>query len=508
MVRAAVLSGTDVRAWLDVSGSLMGLQGELDPLSADVLARALEHFSRAALRYDGVLRADRGLTGVFDKRVHINVSALLGLLRPGSLAQWVSEVDPLAAPDLLEGGVTSTEDLRDRQLLPGMLMRGARALAAAVAGQFQPAWSRSMADEAWTAWDARIVRRAARPIDTDGFSGWMDRLLAPTAQLVVDELIPRVALSTTACRAVREPFAHRPECQGLLDAIPRALDGSSVCRLVLDLAQVAHKDDADPARRAAWDGLMERHGHRGIAELSVLSPRLSESEAVDQMLRLLRHYPGLTTRWERAAQARRLAVTTLAADLPGPLERARFLAAAEVVAELGGLSDAPLAALVRVLAPIRARLLAVLEPAIDDGRIDWNDVSHLSVDGVDALHRGEAPRFAEPVSLPGRPIRPTQLDVPLGVVGGSARGVPISPTQALERAGPLHAHVLVAELLAPWMAPLVAASAGVVITGQAGFGPSVTVARAFGRPCVLTGRPPPPADVLLVDGDAPAVRAL
>ena len=498
----------DVRTWLDVSGSLMGLHGELDPLSSAVLARALDHFSRAALRYDGVLPADRGLVGVFDSRVHLNISALLGLLRPDSLAQWVSEVDPLAAPDVLAKDVLATDDLRERQLLPGLLMRGARALAAAVAGQLQPAWSRSQADEAWEAWEARIERRASRPIADDGFSGWIDRLLAPTAQIVVDELIPRIALATTACRAVREPFQHRPEYRALLDAVPRALDGSSVCSLVLDLAEVARLDAHDPAREKAWNDLMRRHGHRGVSELSLLGPRFSECAVPEQLAAMLRHTPDLARRWERAAQARKLAVSTLAADLPGPLERARFLAAAEVVAELGGLSDAPLAALVRVLAPIRQRLRTVLEQATQAGRIDWQDVPHLSIEGIDALRRGEPPRFVEAVSVPGVPVQARLEELPLAVVPGKARGRPIHPQDALAQTAPMGSRVLVTEVLAPWMAPLIGAAAGVVITGRGGFGPSVAVARAFGRPCVLTGATVPMNRGLLVDADLPDVRPL
>jgi len=496
------------RTWLDVTGSLLGHAGELDPLSIDVLARALHHFSRAALRYDGPLPADKGLVGVFDGRVYLNVSALLGLLRPGSLAQWVSEVDPLAAPDVMADGVSSTDDLRELQLLPGLLMRGARALASAVAGQIQPAWSRGVADEAWAAWEARIDRRAARPIGEDGFVAWVDRLLVPTAQLVVDELIPRIALATTACRAMREPFQSRPECASLLHAVPQALNGSSVCSLVLDLADVARFSADDPGREAAWTALMHRHGHRAERELSLLVPRLSESSAGLDMVAVVARTPDLAMRWERAVQARKLAVSTLAADLPGPLEHTRFLAAAHVVEELGGLSDAPLAALVRVLAPIRAQLRLVLNEACAAGRVDWDDVPHLSLAGVDALYRGEPPRFVESKTLPGRRAEPRVPASPVGVVGGRAKGIPISASKALSHPGPLGEHILVTDILAPWTAPLVAACSGAVITGTSGYGPSVAVARAFGRPCVLTGRPLLGSKTVLVDGDKPEVRIL
>ncbi len=503
-----LLAPANSRTWLDVTGSLLGHAGELDPLSVDVLARALHHFSHAALRYDGPLPADKGLVGVFDGRVYLNVSALLGLLRPGSLAQWVSEVDPLAAPDVMADGVSSTDDLRELQLLPGLLMRGARALASAVAGQIQPAWSRGVANEAWDAWEARIDRRAARPVGEDGLVAWVDRLLVPTAQLVVDELIPRIALATTACRAVREPFRSRPECAPLLDAVPRALDGSSVCRLVLDLADVAQCAADTPERDAAWAALMHRHGHRGERELSLLVPRLSESSAAVDMVAVVAGTPDLASRWECAVQARKLAVSTLAADLPGPLERTRFLAAAQVVGELGGLSDAPLAALVRVLAPIRAQVRVVLHEACAAGQVDWQDVPHLSLAGVDALARGEAPRFVKSESLPGRRAAPRVPTSPVAVVGGQARGIPISASAALSHSGSLAGHILVTDILAPWTAPLVAACAGVVITGTSGYGPAVAVARAFGRPCVLTGRPLIGPSMVLVDGDTPEVRGL
>ena len=473
------------RVWMDVTGTILGHAGALSPLGAQVLDRALLQFNRVALRADRSAGDPRHVVGMFDGRAWLNLSALRGYLSGPALGRWVGEVDPSLVGRINDHTPAPTDDLRAPHLLPGLVMQGARAMAAAVAGQIQPARAAAQAEAAWGSWQREMRRRVAHPVDARGMTRWVDHLFAPTAHLVVHELMPLIALATTAARNVREPFLGRKDCAPLLQVLGGGLQGHRTTRFLLD---AAGKMDQET--------LLRRHGYLGVRALDVANPRFAEQPAALEMFRSrLPSRDQLEADRDRAQRARKLAVATLAAELSGPLERARFLAAAEVVQELGGLSDWPLDALLWCVSQIRGRLV---ERAGDSGLGRGGSLEGGAVAEAGAGPDGLPPGTAGWGRLPGTPLMGEPVTDGRAVVSGQARGVLARPG-----CGPLPDRpVWVLDSLELSQAPWVAQGVACVVSGAVPRGPSVQVAAMLGRPCVCV-RPdelPPLGSELEVDG--------
>ena len=478
------------RVWMDVTSAILGHAGPLSPLGADVLRSALHQFNRFALRVERPLGDPRNVVGVFDGRAWLNLSALHGYLSMESLGRWVGEVEPALGGHLDTISLAATDDLRAPHLLPGLMMQGARAMAAAVAGQIQPQRSAAQAETAWQAWRTLIDRRAAHPIDQRGLVSWVEHLLAPTAALVVHELMPRIALATTAARTLREPFVHRADCQPLLHALCGGLHGHRTTTMLRDLA-----GDGDT------EALLERHGHNGRGALDVTARSYRDDRASFTALRsALPPVARFEAVHARANQARKLAVSTLASELTGPLDRARFLAAADVVQALGGLSDWPLDALLIALAPIRRTLAELRAAAGWDADPAWGELSLADLDG---LRSGAAPLGATSMSLPGTPLPAPVPSAPIGLVGGQSGGTLARPSAALQPDRP----VWVLDSLHHDALAHVASGVALVVPPGVTAGPALQLAAVLGRPCVQVDGP---VDALLgrtvtVDGTAGTV---
>ena len=451
------------RVWLDVTGSILWHSGPLSPLGADVLRRAMVHLQRAVVRVSRDPADPRNLMGVFDRRVWLNLSALRGYLSGASVQRWVGEVEPSLVGHIRDQNLPATDDLRVPEVLPGLMFQGARAMASAVAGQLQPKRSAASATAAWSQWLEVLKRRAAHPIDDRGVVAWVDHILSPTAALVADELMPRIALATTASRAIREPFMGRSDCAPLLDAVTRGIGGHRVTTFM----------GLEPSERCA------RFGHWGPGALDVHTPQDGLRASAD------RSDPRAFRRaFEQARQARRLAVSTLASELHGPLERARFLAAADVVDSLGGLSDWPLDALLHCLDPIRKRLWQLAEAST--GALDLADWGALTLSDLERIHGGDAPENDREATLPGTNIR-SLCPVTSGVlVAGPFEGMvvdvgtksPVAPSETIWRAEHLDMH----------LAERLTACAGILVARDGAYGPAGVLAAAIGRPCVSVPR--------------------
>ncbi len=460
------------RTWLDVTGTMLGHSSErLSPLGEDVIRRAMMHVQRALVRVPRDASDPRNLVGVFEGRAWLNLSALRGYLSGASVQLWVGEVDPTLDGHIRDHNLPATDDLREREVLPGLMFQGARAMASAVAGQLQPARSAQSAKHAQELWRTLIDRRAGHPIDDRGLLGWVDHLLAPTAAFVADELMPRIALATTALRALRDPFAQRPECRPLLDALCRGVEGHQVCAFL----------GLSTAER------LVRFGHWGSGALDIVHPRYAD--APSSLPRTSATPASLRASLEHARQARELAVSTLASELTGPLDRARFLAAADVVKSLGGLSDWPLDALLVCLQHIRRAIREVVDAAVQEGTLAPDAWAHLTLTDLERIRTGGRPRPYEVRPLPGDDIRDHCPVHARGLVAGTAVGVlvegfadsPVPTSQTIRVLPSLDAHAAMA----------IADCAGVVVTRSGVNGPGAIVASVLGRPTAFV-----PADAV------------
>lgn len=497
-------AGASQRLWLDVTLGLLGHPGAVSPLGAEVLGRAFDQLERVALGRVPPRDAPGRLARTGQGRAWLNLSALLGYSRPESLAAWVGGVDPAAGAALspLDPAHWATDDLQRLELMPSLLFRGARAMGAVFTGRLQPAWSRQLADTAWERWSSTVSARADAPID-DGLAAWIDRLLSPTAHFVADELLPRIALVTSAQRTLRDTFAHRAACQSLVPALERSLPGAPLgsSAWLMQLSRVATAVSVDEAQalqqgrsvsHPQWLELIATHGHRGAQALDVAAP--DHHRRPDHLARLVGGLAlrfcddglDLASAWEQGVQARGLARSTLAADLSGPMERASFEAAAEVVAALGGLSDAPLAAFRHTLGLVRRRLETVLEPAVSAGALSWEEVGALALEDVDALAADSATtRVATGRWLP-------TPDLPL--TGGPAEWVGVAGGEAVGElrrcAGPLPVAsrkgvVWLVDALSADDLPAVWAASAVLVRASGGLGPGLGAVRSVGRPVVV-----------------------
>jgi hypothetical protein len=439
------------------------------------------HLQRALVRVPREPDDPRNLVGVFEGRAWLNLSALRGYLSGASVRRWVEEVEPTLAGHVRDRDLPATDDLRRPDVLPGLVFQSARAMAAAVAGQLQPQRSAASARSARAHWLDTLERRATHVVDERGLVAWVDHLLAPTAALVAGELMPRIALATTARRAIRDPFAHRRDCALLLDATDRGVEGHRVTEFLA----------AAPTDRAAL------FAHWGPRALDIVQLRFGSQAgapawpAVDA--------PAFQAAFAQARQARRLACSTLASELTGPLERARFLAAAEVIEALGGLSDWPLDALLRCLQPIRRVLRELAADAEAAGHLAPGAWGDLRLADFEQICQGRRPQPSNGSALPGADLRkmcPPQAGV---LVAGPFKGRMVdigtpSPVPASET-------IWVTERLDLQVAAQLSACAGVVVTGEGAHGPALTAATVLGRPCVFAPRDalPPTGSRVQVD---------
>jgi len=254
----------------------------------------------------------------------------------------------------------------------------------------------------------------------------------------------------------------------LLHALLGGLDGHRASRFVLDA--VGEMSD---------DRFLERYGHLGARVMDVAAPRFDEQP--DQLHALRRALPE-ASRIEadraRAAQARKLAVSTLASELTGPIDRARFLAATEVVQSLGGLSDWALEALSICLAHCRRALLAVVEAADVPEGLQWSD---MRLEQIEALRTGRSIPEAVDGPLPGRPLQSGSSRPDSGLVGGIATGTLTHP----DADSPPERPIWLLDSVGLAAIPPIASGVGAVVTAPvARGGPAVLVAAMLGRPCV------------------------
>jgi hypothetical protein len=235
-----------------------------------------------------------------------------------------------------------------------------------------------------------------------------------------------------------------------------------------------------------------------------VNPRFAEQPAALELFRSrLPSRDQLEADQARAQRARKLAVATLAAELTGPLERARFLAAAEVVQELGGLSDWPLDALLWCISQIRGRLL---ERAGEAGLGRGDSLEGGALPDGEAAPGNRSAGAAGWGRLPGTPLTGEPVTDGRAVVSGQARGVLARPGT-----GPVPERpVWVLDSLELSQAPWVAQGVACVVSGAVPRGPSVQVAAMLGRPCVCV-RPdelPPLGTELEVDGTHGAITVV
>ncbi len=486
---ALLATSPQVCHWLDITCSVFGHTEALSVLGADILRRALTHFSHAAFGRGWPMSRERAVVDVVDGRVWLNLSVVAGWVRVDALSRWLRDVDPLAAATLRTPGhpLVPAEDVVGIDLFPGLVVRGARALTAAVSGQLQPARARAQVDAAWKSWWGTIQRRSARPVTADNLVEWVDDLLEPTATFVLDALLPRIALATTASRVLRELGDGRPETLALSEAIPRGVEGGATTAWMRALATMAARSSAPSAHADAegtpTDEFWEAFAHRGPRELDVATPRFGETpDVLTQWADVLRSRPSLVAAWDHAAQTRKLAASTLAADLHRPLDRARFWAAVDVVEHLGGLGDLPVAALVQALWPIRRALMTLAGERMHDVPLTLEPLRSMPLAGVAAWLAGHDSVPTPALRLAGASWPAVSPSASGSVVGGTGEGPLWRPRFGQ---APPSVFVLVTDGLSLSDAPWAASAAAVVVVGDAGLGAALPIVRGWGIPCVV-----------------------
>lgn len=520
--------GAPPRLYLDATISVQGLLEPVCPLSTCLLQLSARHVMREAFGSDPTEDLDRTVPIVAAGRILLHVSNLVAVAGRTPVLRFFEQLDPLAAAALSHLDETAWRSARlgRADLVPGFATRLPRHLSTALGGRLRPARARDHLDRAIAKWRTRLDALERERLAPTVFA---DRVIEDTVQLILREVLPRLAVARRAVGALEALLQDAGLPAALLDDLQRALPGSRTLELAVRLDALADtlpdpaptdvptlaaalRDQALPdAFLRAWAALLRDHGHRGRRELDLREPRAREDPSVllGQLLALssveAAHRP--TARLEAGRAARTGAVQALEGGL-GWVGWQRARSQLAVLESLGGVRETHESLAIEAFDRIRSRVLALAAPLVAAGRLDPGQVFDLHLEDLeraeanpelDLRARAAARRHPHDLLAGGRPlprvfdslgrvVGPPPAPEPQGVLVGrpSSAGVAVGRVRvaaALDE--PLQpGEILVAQAVDPGWTPLLLGAAALVLELGGKQQHGGLVARELGVPCV------------------------
>ena len=529
--------GEPRRLYVDVTLVEQGIQSPLSPMGAEWLWETGRLMMKSVTGKDLCSDLKNGFSVVAGGRVYVNVSYMLGMMGPDSVAAQYEGVDTITSEI-----IRSIDPERYRSpkkpdgyvgMIAGGMYHSAGMVDKSLGGLIAPEHLEKTFRKGVNAYLERLEEEESRD---QSILDYYNAVNGHVVDLVCKITLATLADAEFAKSSLRKMFAKAPdEIRKKADMLDRALPHNVTTEMGLTIYQLSRLLDpsefdsleilaerirnrtVSPEFLASWDAFMERFGFRGPREIDLASMRYSEDPVL--LLTQVRNFIGIDndtqnplTLFETQQTLREKDARELETYLEEhhrmqlPLFRRMY----HIVKMFGGFREVHKYYLIMAGVGIRSRVLEAGKNLADAGRLDHpEDVFALTINEVnDALENDTAnlrevtennlsfirkldtvSSFPPVVDSWGTILHPPRKESEPGIIYGDpvSAGVVQGPVKILHTAGekPVNpGDILVIHAADPGWTPLFITAGGIILEVGGMLQHGSIIAREYGKPCI------------------------